>query len=105
MQALGNFCKSFLLLVLFLFPPVEKEIHDWQHANDFHCDADVAHLHPFEHTCSICDYVFPALIQPETQALTTHFTEYVQKGSPFLPALFYLSPRYNFSLRGPPSIA
>ena len=47
------------LFALFVFPFVQKGIHDFAHINDFHCSSKAArHFHPIEHHCSICDEVF-----------------------------------------------
>jgi hypothetical protein len=43
-------------LAVFLFPFVEKEIHNYDHQNDFHCTTSESHLHNPEHHCSLCDY-------------------------------------------------
>jgi hypothetical protein len=43
-------------MLLFLFPLVEKELHAFEHADDFHCTATDKHFHEQEHSCEICDY-------------------------------------------------
>jgi hypothetical protein len=53
--------KRFLavfLLGLFLFPLVEKQVHAFEHADEFHCNSTDQHFHDVEHSCSICDYTF-----------------------------------------------
>ena len=46
-----------LLLLLFLFPQVQKGWHDFEHRHDSHCDATAeVHLHQLEHVCSMCDF-------------------------------------------------
>jgi hypothetical protein len=47
---------SLFLLLLFLFPLVEKEIHNYEHTTDEHCLSTDAHFHTERHNCSICDY-------------------------------------------------
>ena len=47
---------SFFLLSLFLFPMVEKEVHEAIHSADVHCTAGSKHFHNLEHHCSICDF-------------------------------------------------
>ena len=49
---------SLILLTLFLFPMVEKEVHTFQHASDSHCKSINKHFHKLEHSCGICDFVF-----------------------------------------------
>jgi hypothetical protein len=47
---------SLLLLVLFLFPMLEKQRHAFEHVADKHCTANEKHFHEEEHHCSICDF-------------------------------------------------
>ncbi|MES2284239.1 MAG: hypothetical protein V4547_01040 [Bacteroidota bacterium] len=47
---------SFVLLFLFLFPMVEKEIHAFEHSMDEHCASSDFHFHDQEHDCAICDF-------------------------------------------------
>ncbi|MES2591872.1 MAG: hypothetical protein V4608_08310 [Bacteroidota bacterium] len=48
--------SSFILLVLFLFPMVEKQVHAFEHITDTHCTANDKHFHEAEHHCDICDF-------------------------------------------------
>ncbi len=48
--------SSFLLLLLFLFPLVQQQVHSLEHAEDIHCTATDKHFHNQEHNCSLCDY-------------------------------------------------
>jgi hypothetical protein len=43
-------------ILLFLFPMVEKGMHDLEHGNDKHCRAKDKHFHELEHNCSVCDH-------------------------------------------------
>lgn len=47
---------SLFLLLLFLFPLVEKQAHIYRHADDERCISADKHFHSQEHSCSICDY-------------------------------------------------
>ncbi|HLG04277.1 MAG TPA: hypothetical protein VI731_11835 [Bacteroidia bacterium] len=48
------------MLLVFLFPFVEKGMHDFEHRDDFHCtEKSSKHLHANDHDCSICDYQAP----------------------------------------------
>jgi hypothetical protein len=49
---------SCLLLALFLFPMVEKQLHAFEHAEEFHCTSTDKHFHDAEHSCEICDFTF-----------------------------------------------
>lgn len=46
---------SFVLLFLFLFPMVERELHAFEHSADKHCTANEKHFHDLEHHCDSCD--------------------------------------------------
>jgi len=55
----GILKKSYgaLLLFLFLFPQIQKGLHDFEHRHDSHCDATTEqHLHQLEHLCQLCDF-------------------------------------------------
>jgi hypothetical protein len=47
---------SLVLLFLFLFPMVEKEVHAFEHSADEHCSTNEKHFHNLEHHCGICDF-------------------------------------------------
>lgn len=47
---------SILFLLIFLFPLVEKQIHEFEHKDDIHCSASDKHFHELEHNCSVCDH-------------------------------------------------
>ncbi len=55
---------SFLLLCLFLFPAVEREVHAYEHQNDIHCASTDKHFHEEEHNCSICDFTITDSTSP-----------------------------------------
>jgi hypothetical protein len=57
MKSLVRNITGFFFLLVFLFPLVEKGLHDFSHRNDFHC-AEKAdkHFHSEEHSCSLCDF-------------------------------------------------
>lgn len=57
MQHLKNYF-SIVLLLIFLFPIIEKDVHDIEHKNDFHCGAVEKHFHSAEHHCPICNFIF-----------------------------------------------
>jgi hypothetical protein len=53
--------SGYFLLLAFLFPLVQKGIHDFGHRLDFHCEEKSdKHFHEQEHTCAACDYQVPA---------------------------------------------
>jgi hypothetical protein len=47
---------SVFLLLVFLFPFVEKELHQLSHSNDIHCLLTGTHFDPQEHRCTVCDF-------------------------------------------------
>lgn len=100
--------KSYISLLMFavlLFPMVEKTLHDFEHVNEVHCGVKEIHYCKAEHFCPICDYVFStSTTPPKTQEQLSVFST---KTEPFETALVFntkLSPKFNFSLRGPPNV-
>jgi hypothetical protein len=71
---------SLFLLFLFLFPQLEKGIHDWHHGNDNHCKTKQEyHFHEEEHSCSLCDYSIPLIknsIIEQFNIITRVYTPY-----------------------------
>lgn len=47
---------SFFILLLFLFPTIERGVHAFNHVGDTHCNSSDKHFHTEEHHCSICDF-------------------------------------------------
>ncbi|HRG37031.1 MAG TPA: hypothetical protein PK289_00725 [Bacteroidia bacterium] len=84
---------SLFLLLLFLFPFVEKQIHTYQHADDERCISADKHFHSEEHSCSICDYTLtqpcfitdapPLVILSEQCIYLKQFTESVHTPTAF----------------------
>lgn len=99
---LRKYAALFLLLV-FVFPFVEKGIHDVAHSKDTHCHTtNTKHFHSAEHHCSICDFTvsgstaseyFPE-ITTNINCTTVLFNFYTEN--------FTVSPSFSFLLRGPP---
>ncbi len=76
---------AWLLLALFLFPQVQKGMHDFEHRHDTHCDAKAEqHLHPLEHVCSICDFSVP---------VSTEFTYFQIRDFTFFTTVSYFEPQ------------
>lgn len=97
---------SILFLFLFVFPFVQKGLHDMEHADEIHCgDRSSAHFHELSHTCNLCDYT-PGTSQVPFDPAGFSF---IQPSSAFLfgeaePALFKIV-KYSFLLRGPPVLS
>lgn len=47
---------SVFLLLLFLFPLVEKQLHIFDHQKETRCSATDKHFHEKEHSCRICEF-------------------------------------------------
>ncbi len=98
---------AFFLLVIFLFPLVERGFHDYSHKDDSHCTTTTEkHFHAEEHDCSICDFTINISDSPFRQ----HYS--------FVAEIFYFvysveiptqatssTCAYSFSLRGPPTLS
>jgi hypothetical protein len=100
-----NRFASFLVLLLFLFPLVETELHAISHWNDKHCLETGLHFHQEEHHCTLCDFVLPL---GNSQLISDiGFKKYLSD-STFLPSLIPAAvlhaPEYYFSLRAPPAV-
>ncbi len=102
-EILNRYC-SIALLLLFLFPLVEKEIHAMEHMNDFHCTATDKHFHEQEHTCSLCDYSVPD--SNELEISYYQFSTYGKNISfdLYTTCLHTPSPFQDIPSRGPPII-
>jgi hypothetical protein len=100
-----NFRKylSFFLLFLFLFPQVEKGIHDLEHSKDPHClDKSQQHFHKQEHSCSLCDFMPGVSNEPAEQQQNSIFTSYLVSYLPFSSQVISCEPEYHLPLRAPP---
>jgi len=93
-------------LLVFLFPQVEKEIHNHEHAVNTRCtEHDIVHFHKVEHHCFLCDFTSPVSPSSFLQkiALAEH---HWNEGQFFFTEFSYsLQPKVFHSLRGPPSVA
>ncbi|MFY9308348.1 MAG: hypothetical protein WAQ28_04780 [Bacteroidia bacterium] len=58
---------SIAVLLLFLFPMVEKQVHAFEHLSDKHCTANEKHFHELEHHCDVCVFTLGDS-SPETGA-------------------------------------
>jgi hypothetical protein len=97
---------AFFTLLVFLFPQVEKEVHQYLHAVNVHCqEHDVVHFHNVEHHCFLCDFTSPVSPTPVPQkiAIAEHF--WAQQSFFHTSFSYFLQPKDFHSLRGPPAIA
>ena len=99
MKVLLKNISSILLLFLFLFPLVEKEVHALEHTDDVHCSSVDKHFHEIEHSCSICDYSVPdsnepSLVNFSFRSFSSNFVyEYSTKQLLAVPVFSYLPAR------------
>lgn len=103
MQKLKHIVALFSVLV-FLFPLVETELHNFSHFNDVHCMAVNGHYHQGEHHCLLCDatndlsatpsFHHPDLVAHELCDLTFFFLE----------KSYFVQQKDFLSLRAPPSL-
>ncbi len=93
---------TFVLLFLFLFPMVEKELHALEHSADKHCIANEKHFHELEHHCDICDLniTTPFTLSNFDNRAPFRFSEKLIFCSH--TAIFISSPANSFLPRGPP---
>lgn len=97
--------KSFFLLtlILFLFPQVEKVLHEIEHINDFHCnEKSSTHLHELSHDCKLCEYNIKDPATPPDQ-----FEKFTSGREASMKIVFsdefpVLSRTFLFLLRAPP---
>ncbi len=95
---------SIIFLALLVIPMAEKLQHELEHLTEDHCGTQGLHYCVSEHSCHICNYVF------STSGYITTDNEEL-KLNPFAKNLLILaissnpifSPKYTFSLRGPPA--
>jgi hypothetical protein len=62
-----KYCSLFVLL-LFLFPMVEKQLHAFEHLNEQHCTANEKHFHEAEHHCTVCDFTLTSAVDVDNSA-------------------------------------
>ena len=93
---------SLFLLVVFLFPMAEKELHSLEHRNDTHCSSTQKHFHQNEHHCFICDYITPhnngASVTIKECTIDTSVFEYTLKTDSF----FSRQQKAHLPSRAPP---
>ncbi|MBL7884722.1 MAG: hypothetical protein JNL69_11680 [Bacteroidia bacterium] len=93
---------SILFLILFLFPQVEKEIHAFEHLNDFHCTATDKHFHELEHACSICDYTLSSSTETPQNNFIIVLVEHNHFYSLYTPSVTIPFSFQDIPARGPP---
>ena len=95
---------SLLLLLLFLFPVVEKEVHSYEHKDDFHCTTKSdKHFHSKEHYCSICDFNIPFVDAPIAYQSDFIILFKTVTHLIYTPGLISAGPDYCLSPRAPPA--
>lgn len=102
MQKLRSYI-SILMLMLLLFPMLERAMHEFEHLSEKHCGIKETHFCEVEHSCTICDYTFSssATAPKEQNQLAVVFVLVEQSVLAFVTNAIISFP-YTFSLRGPP---
>ncbi len=103
MQKLKSIFAIFTLLA-FLFPTVEKGIHEFSHSSDVHCNSADKHFHASEHHCEICDFTI------DFDGLSPHYSPCLLLSKQGDLEFFFtknnllLQEKHFYSLRAPPSL-
>ncbi len=91
-------------LLVFLFPLMEKGLHDFSHISDKHCISADKHFHPSEHHCEVCDFTndfngLPSFNQPDLLLSEQGNLDFFSTKNNIL-----LQKKHFHSLRAPPSL-
>lgn len=66
---------SLFFLLVFLYPVLEKSIHELSHDEHQHCNSfSQYHIHEQEHRCGICEFTLPVALVPVESSLTCEVT-------------------------------
>lgn len=94
---------SLFVLLIFVYPYIQKEIHTFEHAHDFHCTTHTEqHFHSEIHHCLVCEY---NILLGETNkefSLISKTETFFVKISSFYKKLSINAHAYSYLLRGPP---
>ena len=94
---------SLFLLLAFLFPLVQKELHALEHSDESQCSTTTEkHFHAEEHHCDICDFALPSLDETIAETLSIQLAiSTLAYTTPHAEDIF-LSPSLNIPARAPP---
>ena len=102
MQRLKKY-SSFFLLLLFLFPVVEKQVHTFIHYSDNHCSSTTdKHFHESEHSCNLCDFNFTDSTPLEKSDLSFYIKITPASFNIFIKNSKAADPLYHLPCRAPP---
>lgn len=96
---------SFFTLLVFLLPFVAEQIHAFEHRKDKHCTNTETHYCTPEHHCSYCDFVKLTSDTPNSDNLLKADLVLTSSKNNFYQTSSFELLKFNFSLRGPPSIS
>ena len=103
-QSTKKYVGLFLLLI-FLYPFVEKGIHDFEHRNDFHCSTkSEKHLHEIAHSCAVCDFTVPISNHPLANKVKAILIETTFFYSNYISSIVLYGAEYTLSPRAPPLV-
>ena len=98
-----NQILSFIVLLIFVYPFIQKEIHTLEHAHDFQCTTHTErHYHSVQHHCLVCEYnILLGETVKEFSASSSPATFVIKITSYFIECNFNYQ-AYSYLLRGPP---
>lgn len=104
-QKLKSIFAVFALFV-FLFPLVEKGIHNFEHHHYTQCNEhDFVHFHQAEHHCYLCDFTSPASSTPVLYKFALNEQACGKQSFFYTSSSYCLQAKEFQKLRGPPAIA
>jgi len=96
---------AILVLFIFAFPFVQKEIHTFEHTHDFECSTKTKQQYHKEiHHCYICDYKILLASPNEKINQSIDFKTINSEIISFYKSAFIANHSFSFSLRAPPFV-
>lgn len=96
---------AILVLFIFAFPFVQKEVHTFEHAHDFECTSKTErHYHEEIHHCYICDYKILLASPSEEFSQSVDFVIINSDVISFYKSAFIANHSFSFALRAPPFV-
>jgi len=94
---------SFIVLLIFVFPFIQKEIHSLAHAQDFHCTTKTErHYHKEQHFCLVCEYNILLGETSEDHVFKATLSICILNVISFYKESSFNIHAYSYLLRGPP---
>lgn len=95
--------RMLFLLLVGVFPPVEKLRHELMHRHEDLCSGQALHYCGREHHCQVCDYVLTTGTSPPGKTDISGLLCLSRENNKFM-AVWHMcrDSKYTFRLRGPP---